>query len=261
MPDVREQLLKLVRIQELVVETQEAATVIEGAPGRIEAAEQLFRERNAEYVATKERHDGLEADRRARSEELAVLEESRKKYMDSLMQVKNQREYAAALKEIDIVKARISENEDAVLKAMEELETLKSDMESRAAHIETERAMVEKERSEVEAQVVRSHEVIARCEAERAEIERELPGDLARAVRRVEQGRGGLFLVKTEHELCTACHVRVRPQVYQEIKQATRIHTCSSCKRFLYFESAVRLAPRESSPNSRGLDAVNGGPA
>ena len=34
-----------------------------GAPARIEDAENRFRERNAEYVASKERYDAIEADR------------------------------------------------------------------------------------------------------------------------------------------------------------------------------------------------------
>lgn len=260
MADVRNQLTRLIRIQEIVLETQAARAVIEGAPGRIEAAEEQFRERNAEYVAIKERHDALEADRRARSEELLVLEESRKKYMDSLMQVKNQREYAAALKEIDTVKARISENEDAILKAMEEIETLRTDIESRATHIEAERALVDKEHADVERETAAARETIARCDAERGEIERGLPSSLVLAVRRVEHGRRGLFLVKAEDAMCSACHVRVRPQVYQEIKLASRLHTCSSCKRFLYHEASSEDST-ETAPSPSGVEAINGGPA
>lgn len=248
MSDVKHQLTSLLRIQELALEIQTARGIVEGAPTRIDDAENRFRERNAEYVAAKERFDAIEADRRARSLELGSLEEARRKFQDSLMQVKNQREYAAVLKEIDAVKAQIDDHESTILKSMDEVETLKGDLDSRAAHIESERAIVEKEHAEVEAAVSDAQARIARASTERSEIEAALPSELVASIRRVEEGRRGVFLVKVDREMCSACHVRVRPQVYQEIRQATRIHACSNCKRYLYFEPALRNEASKEAP-------------
>jgi len=239
MSDARTQLQNLLKIQDLALQIQAARTVVEGAPARVEEAESRFRERNAEYVEIKERFDAIESDRSSRSLELATLEESRRHYQDSLMQVKNQREYAAALKEIDAVKTRIAEHEVAILTSMEEIETLKVELDGRAAHIETERAIVETERSQVEAAVAEALSGIDRAVAARAELERTLPEALVANVRRVEEGRKGIFIVSADREMCSACHVRLRPQVYQEIKQAAKIHICGNCRRYLYFEAAL----------------------
>ena len=112
---VRDQLDKLLRIQGIVEKARAARRVECDAPGRLEEIENRFRERNAEYVAVKERYDALDDDQRKRAGDLEELEEHKTKYMDDLMQVQNQREYAAMLKEIDTVKAQISENEEAIL--------------------------------------------------------------------------------------------------------------------------------------------------
>jgi predicted nucleic acid-binding Zn-ribbon protein len=254
--DVKEQLLRLLRIQELVLEGQAARSIVEGAGDRIQEIENRFRERNAEYVSVKERHDAAESDRNTRTIELKDLEETYRKFMDSLMQVKNQREYAAVLKEIDAVKARRAEHEDAVLKDMEEIESLSSDLESRASHIEVERAQVESERAQVEA----ARKVIEGCDADRTRTEAELPAALVATLRRIEGGRRGIFLVRVERELCQSCHVRVRPQVYQEIKQAAKIHTCSNCRRILYHEPALRPKQAEATaPDVSSGVAVNDG--
>jgi len=259
MSEARNQLSSLLKIQRLALEIQAARAVVDGAPARIEEAEARFRERNAEYVAIKERYDAIEADRQSRQNELTTLEESRQHYQDSLMQVKNQREYAAALKEIDAVKAKIGEHEDAILKSMDEVETLKTDLAARAEHIESERAIVEGERSAVEAAVQEAHALIQRATGERLEIEAGLPPALVANVRRVEEGRKGLFLVKAERESCSACHVRLRPQVYQEIKQAAKLHICGNCRRYLYFEPTMNGTP-PSTP-SPTMEALNGGAA
>jgi uncharacterized protein len=258
---VRDQLVRMLRIQELVLEAQRAKAVVDGAPGLVDEIEGRFRERNAEYVALKERNDAIEADRAARAEELTILEESRKQFMDSLMQVKNQREYAAALKEIDVVKMRIGENEEAVLKAMDELGTLKTDLEARTEHIAAERQAVAAELAQVESGVAEAQATIARCESQRAELDRELPPALVQSIRRIEEGRRGVFLASVEREMCAACHVRVRPQVYQEIRQASKIHACGSCKRFLYHESLTQPASGTNSPGAAppAVEAMNGG--
>ena len=49
--------------------------------------------------------------------------------------------------------------------------------------------------------------------------------------------------MQVERESCSACHVRLRPQVYQEIRQASKIHMCGSCRRYLYAEAAFTAAP------------------
>ncbi len=260
--DARDQLLHLLKIQEIVDRVREARAVIDAAPGRIEEIEARFRERNAEYVAVKERYDLLQTDQRQRSAELATLEESRKKYMDDLMQVKNQREYAAMLKEIDTVKARISEHEEAILKDMEEIDTLKGDLDSRTSHIDSEREIVGKERGEVDAEVADAEAVIRERGDERRSLESELPNDLVALVARIEESRQGLFLARADAGVCQACFVRIRPQAFQEIKLAARIHACPNCRRLLYYPGLVRNDP-ESAPSSdhgtTGLEAMNGG--
>lgn len=257
--EVRDQLLKLLRIQQLALEMQRARALVESAPGRIEQIEERFRERNAEYVALKERYDELEQDRRRRSLELEGLDQTRKKYMDALMQVTNQREYSAVLKEIDTVKTAIGEHEEAILKAMEECERLKADLDARASHIEQERSLVERERAQVESEVASAQRRILECEQERARVETELPPGLVASVRRIEESRRGLFMARTDDATCSACHVRVRPQVYQEIRQASRIHACSQCKRILYVEAALRPADPAESEGGSPLEARDGG--
>lgn len=239
-----------------------ARTLIENAPMRMDEIEERFRDRNTEYVALRDRYDELEVDRGERDAELGELEESKKKYTHDLMQVQNQREYAATLKEIDAVKARISEHEDAILAGMEETETLKPELEKFSVEIEVERDKVGEERGAVEAEVTKAREEVERGLAERERVESELPVALVENLHRIETMRQGLFLVKVEDGMCQACYVRVRPQVAQEIRQASQVHACTQCRRFLFYEPTLRPAPTDSaSPdnNTPGVEAMDGG--
>jgi predicted nucleic acid-binding Zn-ribbon protein len=39
----------------------------------------------------------------------------------------------------------------------------------------------------------------------------------------------------TRDGLCSACHVRLRPQVFQEVRRNDQIIQCASCNRILYY--------------------------
>ena len=66
----REQLVRLLRIQELALKARKAEGIVQAAPGRIEVVEERFRERNAVYVALQDRNEELVTDQRQRSGEL-----------------------------------------------------------------------------------------------------------------------------------------------------------------------------------------------
>jgi predicted nucleic acid-binding Zn-ribbon protein len=253
----KEQLLSLLRVQELANGIRAAQQILEEAPGKIETIEQHFRDRNAEYVAIKDRYAELDQDQRLRSGELSTLEESKTKFMADLMQVKNQREYAAMLSEIDTVKAHISDHEEAILRDMEEIEKLKGELETHEQHIAAERESVAKERAAVEADAKEAQAQIDRLKQERAAVEAGLPRDVRSAIRRLEPRRQGIFLAMAESGTCQSCYVRVRPQVFQEIKAAVAVHSCESCKRFLYHPSLKESASGVAT--SDGIEAANGG--
>jgi predicted nucleic acid-binding Zn-ribbon protein len=253
----RDQLLNLLRIQRLANEIRESQRILHESPRQIEEIEQRFRERNAEYVAIRDRYEELEQDQRSRSSELSTLEESRKKFMDDLMQVKNQREYSAMLKEIDSVKAQISDHEEGILRDMEEIDKLKDELATHEQHIAIEREAVARERAEVEVLTDDAQRRIEARVAERNEVEAQLPRSVILSLRKLEPRRQGIFLAKAENGTCQSCFVRVRPQVFQEIRTATAVHTCDSCKRFLYHPSLKTETNDERS--NGGVEAVNGG--
>jgi hypothetical protein len=208
----------------------------------------------------RERFEAIESDQRLRTGELGTLDEQRKKYMDSLMQVQNQREYAAILREIDTVKAHIGEHEESILSDMAEVETLKADLAEREPAIQEERKRVEAEVAEVEAEVARAQVTVARLEEERRAIEAELPRALVGSVSRLEIGRAGIFLSRVVEGVCQSCYVRVRPQVFQEIRQALLIHSCANCKRLLYHEtSLMRARDAGLSSENPNVKVINGG--
>jgi len=52
----------------------------------------------------------------------------------------------------------------------------------------------------------------------------------------VSQRRKGIAVtMATRDGLCSVCHVRLRPQVFQLVRQNDQIIQCDSCQRILYY--------------------------
>lgn len=236
---VQQQMLDLLRLQELAASVSNTRNLIANAPARIEEIEERFRQRNTEYVEAKTRYDAIEEDHKARNSEVAELQIQLEHFNENLMKVQNQREYAAILKEIDDVKTRISGHETTILEQMDELEKLKGELQSMSEHITTERKVVAKEVAGVEEEVGQAETRRGQSLKERIKVEAGLPKMLLAQVLRLETGRQGLFLSRVEDGTCQTCYVRIRPQAYQEIKTASGIHACGSCKRLMYHEPTL----------------------
>ena len=63
---------------------------------------------------------------------------------------------------------------------------------------------------------------------------------------RVAHGRKGQAMAEARDGLCTVCHVRLRPQVFNQARRNDSIIQCDSCTRILYYvppPAAAALAP------------------
>jgi predicted nucleic acid-binding Zn-ribbon protein len=50
----------------------------------------------------------------------------------------------------------------------------------------------------------------------------------------VRKFRGGIGVAAAREEACVICNVRMRPQIFQNVRRNESIITCDSCSRILY---------------------------
>jgi predicted nucleic acid-binding Zn-ribbon protein len=88
--------------------------------------------------------------------------------------------------------------------------------------------VLEAERTEIEQELVR-------LTAARGEVIAKLAPDVLALFERVAHGRKGVAVAEARDGLCTVCHVRLRPQVFNEVRRNDGLHQCDSCTRILYY--------------------------
>jgi hypothetical protein len=74
-----------------------------------------------------------------------------------------------------------------------------------------------------------------RLRAERDEAAATVPDEVLRLYRRVAKLRG-TAVAEAREGMCQTCHVKVRPQVWVELRRNEQLFQCESCSRILFYE-------------------------
>jgi predicted nucleic acid-binding Zn-ribbon protein len=94
--------------------------------------------------------------------------------------------------------------------------------------------MVNQERKALEVEHQKDVTALESYLSERKTIEPSVSADLLTRYERVRKFRGGIGVAPAKDYMCDACKVRLRPQVFQEIRKNDQIIACDACQRVLY---------------------------
>lgn len=181
-------------------------------------------------------------DRRARENELEVLEERRARYESQLNEVKTNVAYSALLTEIQNAKRTIGELEGRIL----ELMGAREENEHRIAEIDTElekrRATAADELDALERDEARIHRALEAERASRLKVEPGVDKSFLRLYDRLRKVNRFPALVALRGQACGACHNRMPPQVIQEIRHSGSLRVCEACGVLVYAESETTAA-------------------
>ena len=124
---------KLWELQTVLSQLGEREKQMAVKPEAFAAIDQEYQSANSEMTRLSESLDSMAKERRRVDGELSDQQELLKKYQGTLMQVKNQQQYAAAWKEIDATRKHVKELEDSSLKAMTEADEVQKQLDARKA--------------------------------------------------------------------------------------------------------------------------------
>jgi|SRR5690606_2267571 len=166
-----------------------------------------------------------------------------RKYEGQLNEVKNNREYDAITKEIEIqgLDIQVSEkkikefefeirNKTEVYESTQQaLDAAKKDLELKKGELDTITSETQKEEDEL----------ISKSEVAEKDIEERL----FRVYRRLRTTyKNGLAVVSIDRDSCSGCHNKIPPQMQLEIRQRKKIIVCEHCGRILVDEGVVQEA-------------------
>src|SRR5205807_7564790 len=93
---------------------------------------------------------------------------------------------------------------------------------------------IDADRKAMAAQAVEMTAALDKLSAERAEVVKSLTPQVLAQFELIADRRQGIAIAEARAGVCTICHVRLRPQVFNNILKNDQIIQCDSCNRIMY---------------------------
>jgi uncharacterized protein len=242
----------LIKLQHLETQIAEAKAVMTAHPQRLADAETRLSEARAALDAAKKRLAENQEARRTLEKNVAMYQGRLSKFRDQQASVKTNREYQALGHEIETAQQEIAAAEEKVIERMVDADAVAADVKTAEAAFATQQKQIEAEKKELTEELGSVEADLKRATEQRAELVKTLEPRLVALFEQLARMRKGTAVSSaTRDGLCSLCHVRLRPQVFQQVRTNEQIIQCDSCNRILYYvpppppieQAVVRTGP------------------
>ncbi|HNC63561.1 MAG: hypothetical protein K1X26_06900 [Chitinophagales bacterium] len=169
------------------------------------------------------------------------------KYDKKLTNVKNNREYDALNKEVELQKLEIQLAEKKIKDATFSLESSKTSLEEAEAKHAQKISNLNSKKKELSHIIEETEKEEKELSAQASELETHIEERLLTAYTRIRKNyKNGLAVVNVERNACGGCFGFVPAQTQAEIRTKKRIISCEHCGRILYgVKDDVELSAEE----------------
>ena len=226
---------RLIRLQQLESAIEEARRSIAAHPARLQDADARLEVARRALEDAKQKLKLNQDARRALEKDAAVFQTRLSKFRDQLSEVKTNREYQAMQKEMEVAQGELRAAEDKVLERMVEADGLTAEVKQRETALAAQQKAIEAEKNKLAVELASTEQALDGATAARTELLTQTEPRLVALFEHVMRARKGVAVCAAADGHCTICHVRLRPQVFQEVRRNDSIIQCDSCQRILYY--------------------------
>jgi predicted nucleic acid-binding Zn-ribbon protein len=238
-------LVSLIALQQLDTAAETARKRLAEMPGAEQALQRKLDDAQAAVDRAKTALADNQHARRELEKQVAAVDGRLARFDDHRAAVKTNHEYTALLHEITVARTEKDGIEEQILVLMETADGLQASVRAAERVVAETRVEGEAARKALAAERVQIEVDLSRLTGDRS---REASGLDKATLARYEQllkQRKMVAVAEMRHEVCTACHVRLRPAVSQQVRRNSELVACDSCQRILYY-----VAPQAASPEA-----------
>lgn len=229
---------RVIALQKLDSAAQEAERCLAEEPDRLRAMEMKLEAARQQVDASKARLTENQNTRRAIEKDVAVHQGRLSKFREQAMAVKTNQEYHAIQHEIAFAQTEIKTLEDTILELMVDADDLTAAVKRADASLASDQKTVDADKKALVAEQAELKARLERLHAERGELVAALDPKVLGIFELVSRRRHGVAVAEARDGICTICHVRLRPQVFNTVRRNEEIVQCDTCQRILHFVPA-----------------------
>jgi predicted nucleic acid-binding Zn-ribbon protein len=243
--DMHVDLERAIALQQLDSAARDAQRRLADEPIRQRAFDERLEDARQAVATAKERLAANQNARRTVEKDVAVHHGRLSKFREQAMAVKTNQEYHAVQHEMAFAQQEIKTHEDRILELMLEGDEIAAAVKRAEASLAAELKAVDAERGTLNAELAELRTALQRFANERAGLVAAMDGQVLAVFELVARRRNGVAVAEARDGICTICHVRLRPQVFNTVRRNEQIIQCDSCNRILYFVPRPAAAPAQ----------------
>jgi len=246
-PDLR----LVIHLQDLDKRIAELQAEISAFPKHIASIERTLDSHLRKLEADRAALTANQRERKSLEGAIQTQEQKISKLRDQMMEAKTNEQYRAFQKEIDYCQQEIRKAEDRILDLMGESDPLEQNVKVAEAALKVEKQKVEQEKEEARCRTAEDRAALAELQTARKVDVSDLPPNIYSTYERVRAKHKGVAVAEAVDGRCSACHIALRLQFYQELRGTGQVMLCESCGRILYYNPSVSFeGEADSSPST-----------
>ncbi len=232
---MKDKLLVLIQLQECDNRIAKVLQAKEQAPLRIQKLEDELRTVENQFKADEDQIEAFRKDRRQLEREIQELDGKIEKSSAKLNQIKSNKEYTAALKEIDDLKTIKFQTEEKAIQMMETAEELERKCKGHKDTLKTLKDQSEKDKDAVKTELLGLEKDLDALQRERGQLCCDFDQGLLKKYLFLRERKGGLAISSVVTGVCQTCHMGIPPQKFNELIRGNDLMTCPHCNRIIYW--------------------------
>lgn len=234
---VEEKLTSLVTLQKIESKMDEIRILKGELPMEVADLEDEIQGLTARQTRIEEEINGVTDFIQQRKEAIKEAEALVKKYEKQSDNVKNNREFEAINKEMEMQQLEVKLAEKHIKDANEEIAEKAVLLERAKKNIATKEGVLSNKKTELEKIIVANEKEEKHFTKLAAEAKEHVDPRLLTSYEKIRSSyRNGLAVVPVERDACGGCFYYIPPQKQSEIKQHKKVMICENCGRILVDE-------------------------
>jgi len=225
----------IIELQRLDAELHNAVLVLEGIPRLAQDVDKRIQATTKLVADAKDKMAQNQKKRRDLENEVKDMKVQIGKYKRQLNEVKTNKEYTSLLHEIEETQRRVDTLEETIIAEMLAADDVEEEIKAALHRQGQEEDVLKKEKVVLDEKLKETETRHAALAKEREALLPRIPREQVKLYEAIFQKKGGTALSPVTGDFCAMCHMRVRPQMLNEIRDKTTVILCENCGRILYW--------------------------
>jgi len=233
----KKQLVSLVNLQQIEIETSSVKTKISNVDQRLEKLDEGLHD--FKQVIEKQESVINELNQKYRDYETDVRMnlDGIKKSEAKLSSVKTNKEYQAFLKEIDDIKDKNSKLEDDMIEFLDRIEEAENTLNAKMTEYAELQTRLNNEKEIIEKETEEGKRQLENLGSEWKRVAAGIDDDLLATFNTVKLNQSNAIgIVAVTDAVCQGCHMNIPPQMYNELQRGDSLKKCPICDRMIYWK-------------------------